>query len=352
MCRHEQISACGGEDRLAPEEGADEAGLSTAHFDDGSDAVPGDVVRPVRRAGRATEVLVNLSGITDPAAWKDAETLLVVSRLSELLLSPIQGRYDLDHLRAIHAYLVDGFYAWGGQLRDTDTKPGGTGIAHCRPQFIGAEAERIFTALAERDHLRGLDADAFSAGLAWAWGETTVLHPFRDVNTRSQYVFFNQLAHDAGWVIDWSLIDPYLFGYARTVSMVRDERGIDALLRPALRALSEVETDPALAGRVHEAARDFFTPGARRTFAELDQQLRQAIERRHRSIIGPGASPKAGVDTDLDPVPESQPDAAADRLRRSMRRQRPGLRPPDLRPAEPISPSSSSQPPEPPSIGF
>jgi hypothetical protein len=32
--------------------------------------------------------------------------------------------------------LVAGFYSWGGKLRGTDTGPGGTGLVHCRPEFI------------------------------------------------------------------------------------------------------------------------------------------------------------------------------------------------------------------------
>lgn len=65
-----------------------------------------------------------------------------------------------------------------------------TGLAHCRPEFIGAEADRIFTALSDDlGFVRDWDADTFSAGLAWVWGETTVLHPFRDMNTRSQFIF-------------------------------------------------------------------------------------------------------------------------------------------------------------------
>lgn len=269
---------------------------------------------PDRYTYPGTDVLVNIPGWTERDAWKDAETAVIMARLSELLVAPLAGGYDLDHVRAIHAHLVKGFYTWGGQLRGTDTTPGGTGITHCRPQFIPAEAERIFTALAERDYLRGLDADAFSAGLAWVWSETTVLHPFRDVNTRSQFVFFNQLAHDAGWAIDWSLIDPYLFGYARTVSMVSDERGIDALLRPALRPLDGVETDPELADRVHEATRTFFTRSAPRTFAELDRELRQVIEHRASDRQQDPGSPRAGlsppdssVRRPVEPPPSSSP---------------------------------------------
>lgn len=55
-----------------------------------------------------------------------------------------------------------------------------------------------FTALHRMGLLRGREADEFSAGLAWVWGEITVLHPFRDVNTRSQFIFFNQLVAEAG----------------------------------------------------------------------------------------------------------------------------------------------------------
>jgi len=315
---------------------------------------------PDQYAYPGTNVLVNIPGYTDRDAWKAAETARVMFQLAELLSSPIEGAYDLAHLQAIHAHLVQGFYTWGGQLRVTETGPGGTGITHCRPQFIPAEAERIFTALAERDHLRGLDADAFSAGLAWAWGETTVLHPFRDINTRSQYVFFNQLARQAGWVIDWSQIDPYLFGYARTVAITSDERGLDALLRPALIPLAEVEADPELADRIHEAARTFFNPSTPRTFEVLDWELRQAIDHRQTlpSSREPGpASSATGTAAEVDYGPEIDLDAAAERLRRIMRRPgRPGLRPPNpgssrLGPSEPISPPSSSRP-EPPGISF
>lgn len=187
-----------------------------------------------------TNILINIPGYTNPQLWKEAEGRAVSARFFELARHPLPGDFDLAHLQAIHACLVGDFYAWGGQLRISDTGPGGTGLAHCRPEFIGAEADRIFNTLAdELDFLRNRDADAFSEGLAWAWGELTVLHPFRDVNTRSQFVFFNQLAHAAGWVIDWGQIDAYVFGYARTAAMASDERGIDALIRPALRRVTE-----------------------------------------------------------------------------------------------------------------
>ena len=207
-----------------------------------------------------TEVLVNLPGIVDPDEWKAAETAVVGQRLVDLLLHPIPG-------------------------------PGDTGIAHCRPEFIPAEAERIFNALAQMDHLRGRSVDGFSRGLARVWGEMTALHPFRDQNTRSQFVFFNQLAERAGWVIDWGRIDPYVFAHARTVAIVRDEAGIDALLHPALFAVNDADRRDGPDARLPAVAEHFFTAG--RTPAssqgELDERLSAAIAR-HRNQTGFGGS--------------------------------------------------------------
>ncbi len=231
-----------------------------------------------------TEVLVNLPGYTNPDLWKAAERRVVAVHMADLAVRPVAGGFDLAHLQAIHARLVAGFYPWGGRLRDVDTGPGGTGIAHCRPEFIPAEADRIFTALRAANFLRGRDADAFSTGLAWVWGETTVLHPFRDINTRSQFVFFNQLAWQAGWVIDWDRIDPYVFAHARTVAIIRDEAGIDALLRPALLPVAEANRHDELLEKIHEAETAFFTPRPSRTPAELDKELRKAMDRRARRI--------------------------------------------------------------------
>lgn len=247
------------------------------------------------------EVLVNTLGITDEAEWKAVETAAIGQRLIDLQNNPVPGRYDLAHLQAIHRRLTQDLYAWGGTLRDTDTGPGGTGLAHCRPQFIPAEADRIFAALADMNYLRERDADTFSQGLAWVWGETTVLHPFRDVNTRTQHVFFNQLATDAGWVIDWERVDPYVFAHARTVAIARDETGIDALLRPALIPAAEVARHDGLRTRMEQVQQEFFRPRARRTRETLDTQLHAAIEHRQQKLTGADPTERRG------PTPPDRP---------------------------------------------
>ena len=61
-----------------------------------------------------TDVLINIPGFTDPEGWKKAETAVIAQRLGELADHPFNGNFDLPHLQAIHARLVEGFYTWGG----------------------------------------------------------------------------------------------------------------------------------------------------------------------------------------------------------------------------------------------
>lgn len=241
-------------------------------------------------------VLINKLGITDYDCWKAVETAAIHQRMVELTEHPIPGSFDLAHLQATHRHLTQDLYVWGGDIRDTDTHPGGTGIAHCRPQFIVPEAERVFGALAERDYLRGLDADAFADGLAWVWGETTAIHPFRDVNTRSQHIMFNQLAREAGWVIDWSQIPGDVFAHARTLAIVEDHTGIEALIRPNLHRLEHVPTLTV------EQVRSFQARGISRTPDVLDRELDAARTRRH-----PSAAPEPFSTETLRPEPPTPP---------------------------------------------
>ena len=65
-----------------------------------------------------TEVLVNIRGYTDPALWKDAETLAIATGQAELLRFPVESGFDLAHLQAIHAHLVQ----VGGAFTSIDGK--------------------------------------------------------------------------------------------------------------------------------------------------------------------------------------------------------------------------------------
>lgn len=157
-------------------------------------------------------VLRNRAGITDPAELARFELSASLARVAELARAPLEGSFDLDHLRAIHQHVFQDVYDWAGQPRTVDLAKG---MPFCRHDAIESEAAKVFGAIARDDYLVGLDLERFVVALAEHWGEVNALHPFREGNTRTQRVFFDQLAYVAGWRMDWAGLDYAAFVQAR-----------------------------------------------------------------------------------------------------------------------------------------
>jgi cell filamentation protein len=51
--------------------------------------------------------------------------------------------------------------------------------------------------------LRGLGRERFIERLAHHYDQFNYVHPFREGNGRTQRVFINRIARDAGWQLDW-----------------------------------------------------------------------------------------------------------------------------------------------------
>lgn len=192
---------------------------------------------PDRYTYEGTEVLRNRFGIADPLAAHDVETRVSHQRLIELTARPVPGHFDLTHLQDIHRAIYSDLWDWAGEPRTVDTGTTNTGLAHCRPEFIESQANIVFGNLArDNNYLRDLDRESVSDRLAYHWGETTALHPFRDGNTRTQRLFFHQLTSDAGWSIDWQVINTVRdrFMRARLFAHAGDHGLLHEILTPAL----------------------------------------------------------------------------------------------------------------------
>lgn len=146
-------------------------------------------------------VLRNRLGITDEALLEVTEADFVAERARELSQSPLEGRFDLTHLQAIHRYLFGDVYDWAGQLRTIDISKGGNVFAH--HAYIAAAAAAIFKQLAKEQRLAGFAPIAFSGRAAHYLGELNALHPFREGNGRAQREFISHLAHANGYYIAW-----------------------------------------------------------------------------------------------------------------------------------------------------
>lgn len=205
---------------------------------------------PDRYTYEGSEVLRNKFDITDPLAAHDVETRLSHQRIVEFSEHPIPGGFDLDHLRAMHRGIYRDLWEWAGKLRTVDTGTTNMSLAHCRPEFIEDQAHRVFAGIKSDDFLRGMGRDAVADRLAYHWGETTALHPFRDGNTRTQRLFFHQLTSDAGWSIDWHAINADMdqFKHARLIAHAGNYEPLRDVLAPTLRAAGDESSTDAVAG--------------------------------------------------------------------------------------------------------
>jgi cell filamentation protein len=151
-----------------------------------------------------TSVLKNIEGITNGEQLRSYEEAQAHVRLVELANDPMLATFDYDHMKAIHRHIFQDVYEWAGEER---VGPAGFMSKEGHSYYPGgpsltAAAEAEYAKLASKDLLRGLDKGQFVDELAERWGELNVIHSFREGNTRTQFVFFSQLAEQAGYRID------------------------------------------------------------------------------------------------------------------------------------------------------
>lgn len=51
--------------------------------------------------------------------------------------------------------------------------------------------------------MKNLDKESFVKSAAFYFGEVNAIHPFREGNGRTNRIFFNQLAEEAGYNLGW-----------------------------------------------------------------------------------------------------------------------------------------------------
>ncbi len=149
----------------------------------------------------ASGCLRNRLGITDQAELQNAERSASLLREQSIRMYGLPGDYDLPHLQAFHHTIFQDVYPWAGEIRTCElarTHP------FCRPEYIEEQATQLLANLAAEDHLRGLERATFIDRLAHYFSEINAIHPFREGNGRTQRIFFEQLARDVGFVLDWS----------------------------------------------------------------------------------------------------------------------------------------------------
>lgn len=150
-----------------------------------------------------SEVLKNKMGIRNMEKLRQLERKLTMLRILELVDKPIDGKFDLEHLRSIHRYIFQDIYDWAGEIRKVDIAKGNM---FCNVKFIEGQASEIFEKLKAENYLRGLGKKEIVSRMAFYFSEINALHPFREGNGRSQREFIRTLALHGGYVVNFARV--------------------------------------------------------------------------------------------------------------------------------------------------
>jgi cell filamentation protein len=165
-----------------------------------------------------TNVLRNKLNIDNAIVLGFVETQVSHIRIFERVMTgQPSGDFDYARMRDIHRQLFGEIYDWAGEPRVVPENPmtkrgpdvvnhkvGDPGAPTVVYRYypgpnVAAAAETLYARLADEQWLTGLDQDRFVTRLSRYWGAANEIHSFREGNTRSQLVYFHELARNAGY---------------------------------------------------------------------------------------------------------------------------------------------------------
>lgn len=157
-----------------------------------------------------TTVLRNLPGLRNAEQLAAFEAVKTTHRIYELLRNPVVGDFDSGHLRAIHQRVFRDIFPWAGEFRTTMLGKaehfGQAPTWFTPPHLLEYESKRIFGLLHRANLLRGLQRLTFARQAAQFLTEINKLHPFREGNGRTQRLFVDVLARQAGHEVYFDVV--------------------------------------------------------------------------------------------------------------------------------------------------
>ncbi len=144
---------------------------------------------------RKTHQLKNRFDIKDPKRLQKVEQLLFENRVAQLPKNTDFRSYE--GFKKIHAHLFQDVFKWAGKERGYMTVRGQSPFA--APPFIEKSMNKVFQQLKDQKFLVGMDMAQFAKHAARHVNEINAVHPFPDGNGRTQRVWLQHLAKNAGY---------------------------------------------------------------------------------------------------------------------------------------------------------
>ena len=97
-------------------------------------------------------------------------------------------------------------YEWAGEFRTVDIFKEEHGFAPA--DHLESYAEELLGQIREANMFAGRDRAGVVEGLMYTMQAVNIVHPFREGNGRTQRIMTEHIAEHAGYVLDWTCIDP------------------------------------------------------------------------------------------------------------------------------------------------
>lgn len=175
-----------------------------------------------------TTCLINKFNIRNEKQLTIIESQLTLAKISLLNQNPINGNFDFNHYKSIHKFIFEDLYDWAGEIRTIDiAKKGTLFVKACDIEEISSAC---FERLKNKNYFKNLNIECFVNEITDFYCVTNHLHPFREGNGRTQRTFLIQLAHNAGYEIDFSEID----ADDLLIATIQSANGVNAYLKNIL----------------------------------------------------------------------------------------------------------------------
>ena len=152
-----------------------------------------------------SDVLKNKPGFIHAPTLRAFEYEATRLRAEQLRATPVQGRFDTAHYRAIHRHLFQDVYEWAGEYRQVEFSKGRSLFAPLQTPAHTLETwgAKILGDIASERYLKGLKKPDFVERLAHYYGELNFWHPIREGNGRATKEFLYHLAKQAGYELEF-----------------------------------------------------------------------------------------------------------------------------------------------------
>lgn len=148
-----------------------------------------------------TDVLKNKLNLKNKEELEKAERYITKLRQMDLEKIPINGNFDMNHLKKIHKKLFRDIYYFAGELRRVEISKKGSQFCYIR--FLNDQGIEILNKIATENYYKNLTKKEYIEKIAILTGNLIHLHPFREGNGRTIREFIRELCLFAGYEIDY-----------------------------------------------------------------------------------------------------------------------------------------------------